>query len=164
VELVTDYSIVRHGFDILRYEALIDIGGCSTDDDCDAGERCEQVQCVRWPCPAPCVPATTRCEVDADCPDCEGCHAGVCEAFACPQHYAPVCGVDGNTYGNACTARAYHVAVAYEGECAPCADDAACGEGQICEYEEICPACVYADPPCRVACQVYGHCVDAPTE
>ncbi len=72
-----------------------------------------------------CAPA---CQVDADCAIYELCSSqGRCEAVSCQEIDAPVCGVDGNTYPNACDANAHHVAVDYDGECAPaCNVDADC--------------------------------------
>ena len=113
----------------------------------------------------PCRDLPRRCADAEDCDDGELCECnagcgsgGVCRARpeACPDNLEPVCGCDGETYGNDCERLAAGTCLAHRGECreAPCGvrGGAPCDEGQVCEL----PAgrCEVADLP--------GACVERP--
>ncbi len=101
----------------------------------------------------------------------EGQHCGAADATstcelrpeACPAVYMPVCGCDGNTYGNSCEAAASGTGVLHEGECEPPPPGGFCGgfagiecpEGQVCvddETDDCDPAMGGAD--CAGVCVV----------
>jgi Cys-rich repeat protein len=95
-------------------------------------------------CPRHDEDCATTCASNADCAEGEFCgfEAGLCggdgtcatRPDACIALYDPVCGCDGQTYGNACNAASAGVAVATDGECATttCTSNADCAAGQAC--------------------------------
>jgi Kazal-type serine protease inhibitor domain len=149
------------------------------DLECAPGERCElmPVQCFRAPCPAQptCVaegsagqPCGSRgqqqCPAGQYCQYAPGANCGAADqgghcaerTMACTRIYQPVCGCDGQTYGNACEAAAAGMSVASEGACDESAE-VDCNPSRIgCDVVE--PHCDEGQvPSVQGAC--FGPCV-----
>jgi cysteine-rich repeat protein len=141
-------------------------GAREGDEACDDGNTadgdCCSATCARED-RAECAPA--GCTAATDCPEGAYCarRPGVCDGEGvcrprpgtCIMLYAPVCGCDGHTYGNACEAAAAGTSVRARGRCRSVCGTIAglgCPEGRFCEH-----------PPgtCEVA-DVGGTCVAVP--
>lgn len=98
---------------------LIDLS-CDADGVCGGGKACQE----------PSVPTGELCADSGDCTqdqycdfegsqDCDDGALGRCSARpdACDFLYEPVCGCDGNTYGNACAAAMAGAQIARSGPC-----------------------------------------------
>lgn len=113
-----------------------------------------------------CADADARCdEAGAGCPLGESCEDGRCQPAPaceaeCPSTVSLVCGADGQTYRNRCTAECAEVEVASTGACTDrrCGPEAACPEDLVCNDEGRC-----VEPPCscepeqRPVCSTEGH-------
>lgn len=106
---------------------------------------------------------------------CRGAGQCVVRPQVCPLVFDPVCGCDGQTYGNTCFAAMAGVRVESLGECPPddCRSNADCEEGSFCNFPgqacqgrgsceprpEVCTRIF--DPVCGCDGQTYGNACEA---
>ena len=135
---------------------------CEDGQECTQGDVCKGGVCEGGPTPPDC---TEPCLSNDECKPGQYCAAKGCDMEGdctimpdgCPENYAPTCGCDSQTYGNACEAAAAGVNVASQGPC-DCAS-VSCSEGTeaVDSNGDGCPDTCLA--PCKDACNCYD--VDA---
>lgn len=91
--------------------AILALAGCASGGGGGAEETCGGIAGMRCSQSSYCKMPVGQCRA----PDATGYCAPKPEI--CSQQYAPVCGCNGETYGNACQAAGAGVSVAYKGEC-----------------------------------------------
>ncbi len=110
---------------------------CENNDDCQGDPMTDPAFAAQY-----CAKELGDCDGDGQCTD---------RPTICPSVWAPVCGCDGETYGNSCTAATAGVSVAAAGECA---SPAYCWANDMCDDDEYCFFAVCA--------QETGSCLPRP--